>query len=325
MIFYTTNDVAYITLSRSTTYAHLNLIWKQTAKLKRFTHLGKIILKKLLLLSICLVLLGCTTIDISENSFLRPDQRPPVPETLGSGYVMESVSVAHADGAVSRGIYLRNPQSIATILYFGGNEFRLDREGKPVVERLAKAGVDIVIFDHRGYGRSDGTPTAELLKRDAVDLYRFVRSRAQNRVVVYGLSLGSFMAASVAEKQPIDGLVLEGAPTNVVDQVHALIPWYVSLFVRPRISAELLSVDNVKALNNYNGPLLILSGGKDELVPPSLQRMLYDQVQTTRKDIHVFPEYDHKGLIESADFPRVLRQFIANFGLTNKVKLREPA
>lgn len=270
-------------------------------------------MKKLLLFSICLALFGCTTIDVSENSFLRPDQRPPVPETLGSGYAMESVSVAHADGAVSRGIYLRNPQSIATVLYFGGNDFRLDREGKPVVEGLAKAGVDIVIFDHRGYGRSDGTPTAELLKGDAMDLYRFVRSRASNRIVVYGLSLGSFMAASIAEKHPIDGLILEGAPTNAVDQVHALFPWYAALFVRPRISAELLSIDNVKALRNYSGPLLILSGGKDELVPVSLQRRVYDQANTTKKDIRVFPEYGHKGLIESADFPKVLRQFIADF------------
>jgi pimeloyl-ACP methyl ester carboxylesterase len=272
----------------------------------------RVTLKNLLLLSICFALFGCTTIDISETSFLRPDQRPPAPETLGAGYVMEPVSVAHADGAVSRGIYLRSPQAIATVLYFGGNEFRLDREGKPVVEGLAKAGVDIVIFDHRGYGRSDGTPTAELLKTDAADLYRFVRAKVKNRVVVYGLSLGSFVAASVAETQPIDGVILEGAPTNAEDQVHALFPWYMSLFVHPRLAAELLAIDNVKALRGYDGPLLLLVGGQDELVPGSLQRSLYDQATTSRKEIHVFPAYGHKGLIASVEFPLVLRQFLAN-------------
>lgn len=225
---------------------------------------------------------------------------------------MEPVSVAHSDGAVSRGIFLRSPQSIATVLYFGGNEFRLDREGRPVVESLARAGVDIVIFDHRGYGRSDGTPTAELLKTDAADLYRFVRTKANNRIVVYGLSLGSYVAASVAETQPIDGLVLEGAATNVEDQVHALFPWYIRLFVQPRLAAGLLAIDNVKALRNYNGPLLLLVGGKDELVPGSLQRSLYDQANTSMKDIQVFPAYGHKGLIESIEFPAVLRQFLAN-------------
>lgn len=224
---------------------------------------------------------------------------------------MEPVSVAHADGAVSRGIYLRSPQSIATVLYFGGNEFRLDREGKPVVEALAKAGVDIVIFDHRGYGRSDGTPTAELLKTDAADLYRLVKTKGKNPIVVYGLSLGSFVAASVAETQPIDGLVLEGAPTNAEDQVHSLFPWYISLFVHPRLAAELLAIDNVKALRSYNGPLLLLVGGKDELVPGSLQRSLYEQAKTSRKEIQVFPAYGHKGLIESVEFPLVLREFLA--------------
>jgi uncharacterized protein len=228
--------------------------------------------------------------------------------------VTEPVSVTHSDGVDSRGIYLHSPQSIATVLYFGGNEFRLDREGKPVVESFAKAKVDIVIFDHRGYGRSDGTPTAELLKTDAVNLYRFVRSKSKNRVVVYGLSMGSFVAASVAQTEPIDGLVLEGAPTNVEDQVRALFPWYISPFVHPKLAAELLAIDNVKALRIYNGPLLLLTGGKDELVPSSLQRSLYEQAKTSRKEIQVFPAYGHKGLIESVEFPIVLRQFLTNVG-----------
>lgn len=281
-------------------------------------------MKKLLHLTICLVLFGCATVDISENSFLRPDQRPPAPETLGVGYVMEPVSVAHADGAVSRGIYLHSPQSIATVLYFGGNEFRLDREGKPVIEGLAKAGVDIVIFDHRGYGRSDGTPTFALLKTDAADLYQFVRAKVKNPVVVYGLSLGSVVAASVAETQPIDGLVLEGAPTNAEDQVHSLFPWYIRLFVHPRLTAELLAIDNVKALRSYNGPLLLLVGGKDELVPGSLQHSLYEQAKTSRKEIQVFPAYGHKGLVESAEFPLVLRGFLADKVTTFEAVSRIP-
>jgi pimeloyl-ACP methyl ester carboxylesterase len=269
-------------------------------------------LKNLLLLLVCCVLFGCTTVEISESVFLRPDQRPPVPQTLGAGYTMESVSVTHADGAVSRGIYLHSPQSIATVLYFGGNEFRLDREGKPVIEGLAKAGCDMLIFDYRGYGRSDGTPTAELLKSDAADLYRFTRAKATHPVVVYGLSLGSFVAASVAQTQAIDGLVLEGAPTNVQELVNAQLPWYAKPFVHFKFGTELLTIDNVKALRNYDGPLLVLSGGKDELVPDALQRSLYEQAKTPRKEIHVFPAYGHKGLIESAEFPPLLRHFLSS-------------
>ena len=268
-------------------------------------------MKNILLLSVCALLFGCASIELSENDFLRPDQKPPVPQTLGDGCAMEHVSVAHADGAVSRGIHVRCPQSIATVLYFGGNEFRIDREGGPVVQALAKAGSDVVIFDYRGYGRSDGAPTADLLRRDAVDVYRFVRARAANHVVVYGLSLGSFVAASVAQTQPVDGLVLEGAPTNAGDLVRAQIPWYASPFVHTKLTAGLLAIDNVQALRGYDGPLLLLAGGKDEQVPVWLQRSLYEQAATPRKEIHVFPAYGHKGLIESTEFPPMLRQFLS--------------
>ena len=267
----------------------------------------------LLLFFLCAVMAGCTTVDISEKSFIRPDERPPAVEALEGGYTMEAVSVTHSDGVTSRGIYLRRPQARATVIYFGGNEFRIDREAKPVIEGLAKAGVDIVLFDHRGYGRSGGEPTAALLKTDAVALYRFVRAKAppESKVVLYGLSLGSFIAASVAESQPIDGLVLEGAPTNVDEQVSSLIPWYVKPFVEVKVANELSAVDNVKALRDYSGPLLVLAGGEDEIVSRGMQLRLYESAKTTKKDMKVFPGYGHKGLVMSNGFPCVLREFLA--------------
>lgn len=267
-------------------------------------------MKKLGYILLCCSVVACTTIDISESTVIRPDEKPPLASQLNGGYISETVAVTHADGATSRGIYLSSPKSIATVLYFGGNEFRIDRESKGVIEGLAKASVDIVIFDYRGYGRSDGNPTVKLLQSDSLDLLSFVRSKAKNKIIVYGLSSGSFIAANLANHEPIDGLVLEGASTNVKDWASQLVPWYAKPLVEIKIQQTLLAIDNVNALNNYSGPLLVLAGENDELVPVALQKSLWKQAKTTKKSIHIFPKHGHTGLIRSEEFPGVFQRFL---------------
>lgn len=255
---------------------------------------------------------ACATINISEDRIIQPDERPPAVAKLGKDYKLEHVEVTHADGATSRGIYLSSPQSLVTVLYFGGSQFRIDRESRPVIEALAKTSVDIVMFDYRGYGRSDGEPTTELLKSDAVDVLRFAKAKAKNKVVLYGLSLGSFVAASVAERQSIDGLILEAVATNVKDLASNLVPWYAKPFVTVRVQPKLLDVDNVRALKAYTGPLLVLAGEDDDLVPVRMQKSLWESVPTAKKVMHIFPNQDHKGLIESKEFAEILKQFLRN-------------
>lgn len=273
-------------------------------------------MKKYIALLACLALSACSTMEISEKSVIRPDERPPAAAGLGSGYTLEHLEFRQADGAVSRGIRLSNPQSVATVLYLGGSEFRIDKASRRVIESLAKASVDIVMFDYRGYGRSDGEPTVELLKSDAVGLYRYMKMGSRNKVILYGLSMGSFIAAAAAQVQPPDGLILEGAATNVKDLVSSFVPWYAKPFVTVKIAPTLADIDNVRALKSYTGPLLVLGGQNDSVVPITLQKKLWENAATQQKTLHLIPGHDHQGLIESEEFQRALKRF-----LVNKVKV----
>ena len=255
---------------------------------------------------------SCSTIDITEKDVIRPDQRPPLAKSLKGDYRTEAIEYTHADGAVSRGIYFSSPHSLATVLYFGGSEFRIDRESRSVIEGLSKASVDIVMFDYRGYGRSDGEPTSELLKADAASLYKFVKTKANNKVIAYGLSLGSFIAASLAQDHELDGLILEGAATNAKDLIATYVPWYAQPFVTVHIQPSLLKIDSAKAMEKYAGPLLIIGGENDSVVPVSLQKKLWKNATTKRKTMHFFPNHDHKGLVSSDDFPSVLKRFLVD-------------
>lgn len=250
---------------------------------------------RLVIVLLVVLLSACGTIQVSEEALIHPDARHESIQQLAPDYRLDTIEIAHADGVVTRGIWLRRHDAAATVVYFGGNQFHLDQHYADVIKRLAGVHVDIVIVDHRGYGRSDGSPTVELLRRDALDLLDHVRAGAAGRVVVYGHSIGSFIATYAATERAVDGLILEGTTTSVGEWAHALVPWYAKPFFTLDVDAAFAKINNGDALRRYRGPLLIVVGKKDDQTPPKLARKLYRQAVSEHKQFVVVPGEGHEG------------------------------
>jgi fermentation-respiration switch protein FrsA (DUF1100 family) len=88
------------------------------------------------------------------------------------------------------------------------------------------------------------------------------------------------MAPYVADHRPVGGLVLQSTATNVSDWAHSQVPWYAVPFVRISIAPSLQNVSNIDALEHYQGPLLLLAGGKDTITPPRFAQELYAKSAT---------------------------------------------
>jgi fermentation-respiration switch protein FrsA (DUF1100 family) len=90
---------------------------------------------------------------------------------------------------------------------FRRQRFTMERFGASTAALFAPFGVNLVLVDHRGYGRSSGKPTAALLEADGVAVFDFVsrlRGIDRSKVIVHGQSLGSFtpvMSPPIAPRQ----------------------------------------------------------------------------------------------------------------------------
>jgi pimeloyl-ACP methyl ester carboxylesterase len=229
------------------------------------------------------MLSGCTTMQIGESSFIRPDSkrreapdpRLDVQALLPAARVSEETIVT-PDGATLRGVIARQPGSTATVLYFGGNAFHLDRHGAQLLPLLASCGTDVAVFDYRGYGRSSGEPSVATMAADALRAFDHVSAGAPRRVIVHGQSLGSFMAAHVVRQRPqARALVLEATSTTVQDWAAANVPWYARPFLRVEVAESLRGVDNVAAVTGYRGASLVLAGDGDKITPLPLAQKVY--------------------------------------------------
>ena len=133
---------------------------------------------------------------------------------------------------------------------------------------------------------------------------------ADDRIVAYGRSLGGGVAASLAAERPIAGLILESSFTSVRPlAARFLVPGWL---VRDPF-------DNLAALRQYRGPLLVVHGLEDEIVPVNEGRKLAAAVAGA--EIHLL-ECGHN------DCPRpwgLMRQFLEARGLMTSTSGGKPA
>ncbi len=196
-------------------------------------------------------------------------------------------------GAVLRG-WVVHPGGRDPILYFGGNAERIEHNRETFARLFPERSVYLVAY--RGYGASDGAPEESLLVADALALFDEVRARHPGqRIAVIGRSLGSGVASQVAARRPVERLALVTPFDSMVGAAQAHYPWFpVDTLLQERY-------ESARALRRFAKPVLIVRGGRDEVVPPASTLRLIATLPGTpevvaidtadHNDIAAFPEY----------------------------------
>lgn len=249
---------------------------------------------------------GCTTITVSEKELLMPDKAVTVRniDAIAPGYQLRELELTGTDGTRLYGQFLHHPQARQTVLFFGGNNFRIRQYGRTVLEGYSKLGVNLVMVDHRGYGNSEGEPSIDSLFSDGLATFDRVKQLLPNQpIIVHGFSLGSFIAGHVGKRRPVDALILEGSATNAEDWASAITPWFAKPFITVKIESKLQAINNKDNLIDFRAPLLIVVGENDNQTPPSLSEKLYAEATQARyRDLQVVPDLNHNLASKTTSF-----------------------
>ena len=216
----------------------------------------------------------------------------------------EPLELASADGDRLVGIHLRPAgaeQGASTlILGFGGNAWNAQH----VAEYLHDAFPDahVIVFHYRGYRPSGGAPSARALLADAPLIHDFAIDRLRpERVVAVGFSIGSGVAAGLAQERKLDGLILVTPFDSLKAVAAGLYPWLpiAPFFEHEMNSAELLEGSQV--------PVAILAAERDEIVFAVRTEALRRQVTNLAFD-RTIPGSGHNDIYGRSDFQAALRE-----------------
>ena len=206
----------------------------------------------------------------------------------------EDVEFETDDGERLHGWWAPAAEPKAHVLFLHGNAGNIG-DRVPHIELLTAAGLDVLAFDYRGYGRSTGRPSEQGTYRDAQAALAALHRRPgidPARVVYVGESLGGAIALALAVRSPPSGLVLQSTFTSVRDMARLHYPLIPRAMV-PDAYPSLRLVAEVRTR------LLCLHGDSDELIPLMYGEALFEAATCT-KEMVVFPGVGHNDVIAHA-------------------------
>ena len=122
-------------------------------------------------------------------------------------------------------------------------------------------GVGVLLAEYPGYGGAPGSPSEASITAANEALYDWAAADPRvdaSRIVAYGRSLGAGAAVRLAVSRRVSALILESAFTSVADFASRFLA--PSFLIRDRF-------DSRRTLPKYRGPLLVLHGRQDTIVP----------------------------------------------------------
>ncbi len=173
------------------------------------------------------------------------------------------------DGGSVNALHFRVPNSKGVVFYIKGNSRSIKGWGKFAKDFVGK-GYDFFILDYRGFGKSRGRRSEKILHDDLQEIYRWLVAEyeGEERIVLYGRSLGSGLAARLAAVSQPGMLILDCPYYSFLYNINRyafLLP--VRWLLRYPIRTDLF-------IRKVRCPVHILHGSRDRLIPYRQSEML---------------------------------------------------
>ncbi len=197
------------------------------------------------------------------------------------------------DGELLHAWYCHADKPIASALYCHGNTGNITKFAD-VMQHFVAAGINVLLFDYRGFGRSSGVATLHGVVDDGVCAARFHEKIRPKGVpsILYVYSLGGAIAPQVIRHHSFDGFVLQSTFTTLPDIARTAFPKVPIHLFAGRI------FDTMAVVRSLKIPFLVLHGTSDETCPCWMGHKLYDESSAPQKRIYTVEDGMHKDLYD---------------------------
>lgn len=218
----------------------------------------------------------------------------------------KAISVTSADGHLLKGVHVppeNGNSSRVLILGFGGNAWN----GQDVAEYLHELfpEEDVIVFHYRGYPPSSGSPSAEALLADAPIVYdAAVELVRPDEVIAVGFSIGTGVAATLAGKRELGGLILVTPFDSLRAVAASMYPW---LPIGPFFVHE---IDALTPLKDRPVPVAVIAAEDDEIIPAGRTDALREALPELVFD-RTIKDAGHNDIYARSDFRDAMREALA--------------
>ncbi len=261
---------------------------------------------------------------VAERATLHPGRRDVGPTPAARGMAYRDVSFKTRDGLTLRGWWIPGARHQTVVMIHGLSNSRWEPMDKSAY--LYQAGYNLLVFDLRGHGRSDGDGTTMGYREpeDARAAVAEARSLDPGPIALFGYSLGGAIALEEAAVNPDVKAVIEDSGFSSVGEIFMArftevtrlpdLPWAapVMAFGQLDIGTSLWSVRPIAGAAALDKPLLAIVGGADTIVPPAEGLAIYHAASGSKQLLFV-PGAGHVQAYDKAKaiYERTVLEFLA--------------
>ncbi len=236
--------------------------------------------------------------------FFPYSQLAETPEDWGLDY--EQVNLRTPDGLRLHGWYIPYPGAEKTLLFFHGNAGNISHRGDSVAI-FHRLGLNVFIFDYRGYGQSEGSPSEQGLYQDARAAWRYLtqdRGVPASHIIIFGRSLGGAVATRLATEVEPAGLMVESvfsSARSMADKIFPLLSRVVFLRFHFNTQARIKEVSS---------PLLVLHSPHDEIIPFEQGKKVFEAANEPKTFVEMTGDHNYGFIRSQPAYEQALGQFI---------------
>jgi fermentation-respiration switch protein FrsA (DUF1100 family) len=192
------------------------------------------------------------------------------PKDLGLNF--KDIYFHTEDGIKIHGWFFPLDNEKPVILFCHGNAGNISHRLENI-RLLLEKGLQVFIFDYRGYGKSEGRPSEPGIYKDAIAAYDYLireENILSSNIVLFGRSLGAAVAIDLSLKREIRAIIVESGFTSTRGMAKTM--FLFSLF-SPLLPS---SYNNAEKIASIKIPKLIIHGDSDEIVPFYMGKSLFN-------------------------------------------------
>lgn len=229
------------------------------------------------------------------------------PASLGLPY--REVSFVSTDGLRLSAWLVRTSKPRGTVLFCHGNYGNISHLLDPI-RVFTGLGFDILVFDYRGYGQSEGKPSEAGTYLDAEAAWTFLVQEEgvdPARLVICGRSLGGPIAARLARQHPPGALLLESTFTSLPALGSRRYPFF------PVRRLARYTYDTLGQLSGINCPILVVHSREDGLIPFEQGQELYAAANLPKEFLEISGGHGNAFAVSEPQYRAGLERFFATY------------
>jgi len=167
----------------------------------------------------------------------------------------------------------------------------------------------VVVYNYRGYGNSEGTPSLDGVCEDAVGAYDYLVREEHvegDHIIAYGESFGSGVTGQLVARRKVGGVILQSGFSSLLRASRDTLPW---LRLYPDSWFPKQMMDNVAVFSKPHPPLLIIHGQKDRVLSVQNAQDLY-AAAAQQKTLLINPDGDHGAFGKGNTFFIAVEKFL---------------